>query len=112
LDVELRAAMSFSKFCNFKGKNKPRGFYRTPTPNFELQRTIGKITLPTFDRTSKCTTRAWVQKLDTYFQLNPMTEGDAIKLATLHLDGEAHDWWYHVMTTLGHIGVTSYEKFT
>ena len=41
-----------------------------------------------------------------------MTETDAIKLATLHLDGEAHEWWYHGLVTLGHNTITSYNDFT
>jgi hypothetical protein len=41
-----------------------------------------------------------------------MTETDAIKLATLHLDGEAHEWWYHGLVTLGHARVISYLDFT
>ena len=41
-----------------------------------------------------------------------MAETDAIKLATLHLEGEAHDWWYHGMTTLGHAHVITYAEFT
>ena len=53
-----------------------------------------------------------MQKLDTYFQLNPMIKTDAIKLATLHLDGEAHEWWYHGLVTMGHNTVTSYPDFT
>ena len=51
-------------------------------------------------------------KLDTYFQLHQMIETDAIKLATLHLDGEAHEWWYHGLVILGYVGVTSYLDFT
>jgi hypothetical protein len=41
-----------------------------------------------------------------------MTETYAIKLATLHLDGKAHEWWYHGLVTLGHVEVTSYLDFT
>ena len=41
-----------------------------------------------------------------------MTETDAIKLATLHLDREAHEWWYHVLVTLGHNAISSYNDFT
>ena len=41
-----------------------------------------------------------------------MTETDAIKLATLHLDDEAHEWWYHGLVTLGHNTITSYPDFT
>ena len=48
--------------------------------------------------------------MDIYFQLNQMVEGEAIKVATLHLEGEAHDWWFHRMATLGHSGVTVYTE--
>ena len=41
-----------------------------------------------------------------------MIETDAIKLGTLHLDGEAHEWWYHGLVTLGHNTITSYPYFT
>ena len=41
-----------------------------------------------------------------------MIETDAIKLATLHLDREAHEWWYHGLVTLGHNTITSYPDFT
>ena len=40
-----------------------------------------------------------------------MTETDAIKLATLHLDDEAHEWWYHGLVTLGHNTLSSYSDF-
>jgi len=82
--------MSFVEFCNLKSRNRPRGGNKNFN-NYELQRTMGKLTIPNFDGSSKSTARAWVQKLDTYFQLNQMIEADAIKLATLHLDEEAHE---------------------
>ena len=41
-----------------------------------------------------------------------MREKDVIKYATLHLDGEAHEWWQHGMTTLGHASIISYIEFT
>ena len=41
-----------------------------------------------------------------------MSEAKAIKVATLHLDGEAQDWWFHGMVTLGHSTVTTYAEFT
>jgi hypothetical protein len=112
LGDDFHSAMSFAEFCNIKSRNRPKGFNRAFNQNFELQRTLGKLTIPNFDGSSSCTARAWVQKLDTYFQLNPMMETDAIKLATLHLDGEAHDWWYHGLVTLGHNNITSYLDFT
>jgi hypothetical protein len=112
LGDDFHSAMSFMEFCNMKRRNRLRGPMRAMTHNFELQRTIGKVIIPNFDGGSKCSARSWVQKLDTYFQLHQMTETDAIKLATLHLDGKAHEWWYHGLVTLGHVGVTSYLDFT
>eukprot|EP00253_Pinus_taeda_P004466 PITA_04466 len=41
-----------------------------------------------------------------------MSEAEAIKVATLDLDGEAQDWWFHGMVTLGHSTVMTYAKFT
>ncbi len=41
-----------------------------------------------------------------------MSKAEPIKVATLHLDGEAQDWWCHGMVTLGHSTVTSYVEFT
>ena len=53
-----------------------------------------------------------MKKLDTYFQLNPMMERDAIRMSTLHLKGDASDWWFHGLRNLGHDNVTTYEDFT
>ena len=47
--------------------------------------------LPTFDGTSKHIAKAWVEKLDTYFQLHKVSEMEAIKIAALHLEGEAQE---------------------
>ena len=41
-----------------------------------------------------------------------MLEMEAIKVATLHLDGEAQDCWFHGMVTLGHSTVMTYAEFT
>jgi hypothetical protein len=54
----------------------------------------------------------WVQKLDTYYKLNQMTETKDIRFATLHLEGEAHEWWHRGLVTLGHNHITSYREFT
>ena len=37
---------------------------------------------------------------------------EAIKIAALHLEGEAHDWWFHGLSILGHANVTAYSEFT
>ena len=77
-----------------------------------MQKRVGRLTIPKFDGSRDCLVRIWVQKLDTYFHLNPMIEIDAIKLAILHLDEEAFEWWYHGLVTLGHDTNTSYSDFT
>ena len=77
-----------------------------------MERKAGKIEIPYFDGSAKMTAQAWVQKLDTYLQRNPMREMDAIKFATMYLEGKAHDWWYHGLTTLGHNQITSYTELT
>ena len=41
-----------------------------------------------------------------------MAEPEAIKVAALHLEGEAQDWWFHRMVMLGHSRVTAYAEFT
>ena len=63
---------------------------------------ISKVPLPTFDGSSQSSTNTWVQKLDVYFQLNPMVEEDALKIAILHLEGDANEWWFHGLKNLGH----------
>jgi hypothetical protein len=40
-----------------------------------------------------------------------MTETDAISFTTLHLEGEAHEWWNHGLVMLGHRHITSYREF-
>ena len=37
---------------------------------------------------------------------------EAIKIGVLHFEGEAHDWWFHGLSTLGHANVTIYSEFT
>jgi len=105
--------MSLTDFCTIKYRNRPREYNRgSVQQNWDFQRKVGKVTIPSYDGLAGCTARAWVQKLDNYFQLNPMMEVEAIMFATLHLEGEAHEWWYHGLITLGHSHVTSYLDFT
>ena len=57
------------------------------------------------------TTRAWIHKVDTFLSLKTMTEIEALKYATLHLDEAAHDWWTHGMITLQHNQIATYREF-
>jgi hypothetical protein len=60
LGDDFHSAMSFEDFYNMKSRNRPRGPMRAMTQNFELQHTLGKVTIPNFDGGSKCSTRSWV----------------------------------------------------
>jgi hypothetical protein len=111
--------MTLVEYCGLRLRNRPREPQRGGPQqqqqqghNIDFTRKVGKLTIPSFDGSSKCTSRAWVQKLDTYYKLNQMTESEAISFATLHLEGEAHEWWYHGLVTLGHNRITSYREFT
>jgi hypothetical protein len=100
LNLSVQRQITLDQFCGLKFKNKPRSYHRS---NYEFERRAGKMEIPYFDGSAKMIAQAWVQKLDTYLQLNPMREIEAIKFATMYLDGKAHDWWYHGLTTLGHV---------
>jgi len=68
--------------------------------------------VPTFDG-KKMTARAWVHQLQTYFVLNPsMMEEEAINFASLHLEGDALEWWCHGMVSQGYAHITTFEEFT
>ena len=41
-----------------------------------------------------------------------MVEVDALKMAILHLEGEASDWWFHGIRTLGRYQFLAYEGFS
>ena len=72
---------------------------------------MGKLFLPKFDGSSTSSANAWVEKLYIYFQLNKVPEMEAINIAALHFEGEAHNWWFHGLPTQGHANVTDYFKF-
>ena len=56
------------------------------------------------------TAHAWLQKLNSYFTLSPMTKEDALQFFILHLEGIAHEWWHNGLPSLGHQHVTSYQE--
>jgi len=41
-----------------------------------------------------------------------MREVDSIHFSTLHLEGDAQEWWYHGLITLGHLHINTYMEFT
>jgi hypothetical protein len=116
MDHDFQRDMTLVEYCGLRLRNRPRdpqrGQQQQQGHNLDFIRKVGKLTIPSFDGSSRCTARAWVQKLDTYYKLNQMTEAEAISFATQHLEGEAHEWWYHGLVTLGHDHITSYREFT
>ena len=105
--------LNFQEFCRIKDNRRPNNHNRGVgyMQNNDLQRTMRRFFLPSFDGSLKCTTKAWVEKLDTYFQLNRVSEMEAIKIEALNLEGEAHEWWFHGLYTLWNSSVTAYVKF-
>ena len=73
---------------------------------------MGKVDIPSFYGSSQMSTSAWLQKLSVYFQLIPMVEEDALKMAILHLEGEDSDWWFHGLRTLVHDQILSDDGFS
>ena len=77
-----------------------------------MQHTFGRLFLPTFDGSPKSTTKAWVKKLDTYFQLHQVSKEEAIRVATLHLQGKAYPWWLFESSSLKNANIYTYAKST
>lgn len=114
MDAQIKWVMSFGKFIHLKERLTTRvGLYlRGGSSNHEVKRLVGKFTLPNFDGGENISARIWIQKMDTYFILDPMKEANTIRFCTLHLEGDAQEWCYHGLITLGHIHITSYQEFT
>ena len=108
---ECRISITFEQYFTMKNKLKKKEDNKYLHKKKELNCAIGKVPLPTFDGSSQSSANTWVQKLDVYFQLNPMVEEDALKMAILHLDGDANEWWFHGLKTLGHDQVKTYGEF-
>lgn len=111
LPPDMRELWTFDQFINQRSRRGGRNDHYAP-PRTDYQQALGKLTMPYFDGSNKRTARAWVQKLDNYLSLRPMLEEDAIRFATIHLEGAAHEWWYHGLITLFHNLITIYDEFT
>jgi hypothetical protein len=117
LGRDFHQDMTLVKYCGLRLRNRSKepqrgGQQQQQGHNIDFIQKVGKLSIPSFDRSSKCTTRAWVQKLEMYYKLIQMTETEAINFATLHLEREAHEWWHHGLVTLEHSHITSYREFT
>ena len=64
--------------------------------------------MPTFDRFSSSTAKAWRKELHAFFRLHLVVEKEFVQIAALHLQGEANEWWFgHIE----HAKVTKYSYF-
>lgn len=104
--------LSFQYLCHLKDRRRPLQQYRDGGFLHGRHHTMHRFFLPNFDGLPSFSAKAWVEKLDIYFQLNKVPEVEAINIFALHFDGEAHNWWFHGLSTLGHSNVSIYAKFT
>jgi hypothetical protein len=117
LGHDFHQDMTLVEYCGLRLKNHPKEPQRgvpqqQQGTNLDFIQKVWKLIIPSFNGSSKYTAIAWVHKLDMYYKLNQMTEIEAIIFMTLNLKGEAHEWWYHGLVTLGHSHITSYREFT
>ena len=89
----FRHHLSFQEFFHLKDKRRPRQQYRDGGffHNHDRHHSMGRLFLPKFDGSSTSSAKAWVEKLDIYFQLNKVPKMEAIKIVALHFEGEAHN---------------------
>ena len=101
LNDDFHSSVPFREYVDMMNTLIPKKEYRREQEISisELKNKIIKFTAPTFDGTNNFLARAWLQKLQTFFTLNPMKESDVIQFSSLHLEDVAYDWWYHGMTT-------------
>ena len=113
LSDECREVLPFDQFIRASLQFKQGGNgNRAPPLNHVLNYTMVKVTIPSFYGSSQMYASAWLQKLSVYFQLYPMVEEYALKMAILHIEGEPSDWWFHGIRTLVHDHIISYEGFS
>ena len=87
---EFRDALPFKDFVQLQQDSRPRNFESRNRHSHDggLQRTVGRLHLSTFDGSCKRLEKAWVENLDTSFQLDRVSEGETIKMVTSHLEDE------------------------
>lgn len=90
---KFQTSISLRDYIDVRMKHRPR--IGDKTQNYDRRKKVRKLTLPYYNGSGKTSTKAWVQKVDNYFQLNLILEEEAIKYAAIHLDVIPHDWWHH-----------------
>jgi hypothetical protein len=79
LGRDFHRDMTLVEYCGLRGMNHRKepqrgGQQQQQGHNIDFIQEVGKLTIPSFDGSSKCTARAEEQKLDMYYKLNQMTE--------------------------------------
>jgi hypothetical protein len=74
--------MTLVKYYGIRGMNHPRDpqsgrQHHQKEHKIDFIRKVGKLTILSFDRSSKCTAGAGVKKLDMYYKLNQMIDMEA-----------------------------------
>jgi hypothetical protein len=82
LGPDFHHDMTLVEYCGLRGMDHPKepqrgGQQQQQGNNIDFIRKVGKLTIRSFDGSSKCTTRAGVQNLDMYYKLNQMIETEA-----------------------------------
>ena len=72
---------------------------------------MDRFLLSIFDGSPTCSTRAWVEELDTFLQQHQIPEDEAIRVATLKLGGKAYAWWKFDSFYLNNANNYSYARF-
>ena len=52
-----------------------------------------------------------MNELDTYVQQHQVSENEAIKVATLYIEGKAYAWWFFEYFSLNNENTSTYAKF-
>lgn len=105
----------FRDHLNFQGFFKIKE-YRIPSNHDRStrckQQDVGRFFLSTFDGSPKCSVRAWVEELVTYLHQHQVSQEEAIRVASLHLEVRAYAWWFYESSSLYDGNISTYERFT
>jgi hypothetical protein len=72
LGSDFHQDMTLVKYFGLRIRNHPSDPQRGGQQgnNIDFIRKVGKLTIPSFDGSLKCTARSWVQNIDTYYKIN------------------------------------------
>lgn len=94
---KFRDHITFLEFCEIKVKRRKQH---------------DRFILSTFGGSPTCSTRAWVEELDTFLQQHQISKDEAMKVATLNFGGKAYAWWIFESFSLMNENTSSYARFT